>query len=210
MQDDSGAIPDYSRMKKIELSPGTAYKFRVAGVNACGRGTFSEVSAFKTCLPGFPGAPCAIKISKVGHCKRHVGLSWWPNKKSKNNAWWRSQDQNNVLKYDLQAIAVCMIHLFFLDYLLLFIPTHLLIGFIRRCGGISFIFYLGDWNSFSSLFRAPMVPTWPGSLHQWHQGRSLSIQCIWPSRARRRSRRKRPLRLSLPLCGCTVGPTRPA
>uniref|UniRef100_A0A8C2GDG6 Host cell factor 1 n=1 Tax=Cyprinus carpio TaxID=7962 RepID=A0A8C2GDG6_CYPCA len=62
--DDSGAIPDYSRMKKIELSPGTAYKFRVAGINACGRGTFSEVSAFKTCLPGFPGAPCAIKISK--------------------------------------------------------------------------------------------------------------------------------------------------
>lgn len=69
MQDDSGAIPDYSRMKKIELSPGTAYKFRVAGINACGRGTFSEVSAFKTCLPGFPGAPCAIKISKVGQCK---------------------------------------------------------------------------------------------------------------------------------------------
>ncbi|XP_051949874.1 host cell factor 1-like isoform X2 [Xyrauchen texanus] len=62
--DDSGTIPDYSQMKKIELSPGTAYKFRVSGINACGRGTFSEVSAFKTCLPGFPGAPCAIKISK--------------------------------------------------------------------------------------------------------------------------------------------------
>ncbi|KAI4901575.1 hypothetical protein NFI96_012098, partial [Prochilodus magdalenae] len=62
--DDSGTIPDYSQMKKVELSPGTAYKFRVAGINACGRGTFSEVSAFKTCLPGFPGAPCAIKISK--------------------------------------------------------------------------------------------------------------------------------------------------
>lgn len=42
-----------------------AYKFRVAGINICGRGSFSEVSAFKTCLPGFPGAPCAIKISKV-------------------------------------------------------------------------------------------------------------------------------------------------
>ncbi|TRY93480.1 hypothetical protein DNTS_011697 [Danionella cerebrum] len=62
--DDSGTIPDYNQMKKIELAPGTAYKFRVAGINACGRGTFSEVSAFKTCLPGFPGAPCAIKISK--------------------------------------------------------------------------------------------------------------------------------------------------
>ncbi|KAG5282091.1 hypothetical protein AALO_G00052110 [Alosa alosa] len=62
--DDSGTIPDYSQMKKVELQPGTAYKFRVAGINNCGRGTFSEVSAFKTCLPGFPGAPCAIKISK--------------------------------------------------------------------------------------------------------------------------------------------------
>lgn len=64
-QDDSGAVPDYSQLKKQELQPGTAYKFRVAGVNACGRGPFSEISAFKTCLPGFPGAPCAIKISKV-------------------------------------------------------------------------------------------------------------------------------------------------
>ena len=58
-------MPDYSQMRKVELQPGTAYKFRVAGINICGRGAFSEVSAFKTCLPGFPGAPCAIKISKV-------------------------------------------------------------------------------------------------------------------------------------------------
>lgn len=66
LQDDSGVVPDYAQMKKMELQPGTAYKFRVAGINACGRGSFSEISAFKTCLPGFPGAPCAIKISKVG------------------------------------------------------------------------------------------------------------------------------------------------
>uniref|UniRef100_A0A673H0P1 Host cell factor 1-like n=1 Tax=Sinocyclocheilus rhinocerous TaxID=307959 RepID=A0A673H0P1_9TELE len=62
--DDSGTIPDYSQMKRVDLQPGTAYKFRVAGINTCGRGAFSEISAFKTCLPGFPGAPCAIKISK--------------------------------------------------------------------------------------------------------------------------------------------------
>jgi len=67
VQDDSGLMPDYGQMKKMELQPGTAYKFRVAGINACGRGSFSEISAFKTCLPGFPGAPCAIKISKVGY-----------------------------------------------------------------------------------------------------------------------------------------------
>ncbi|ROI16144.1 Host cell factor 1 [Anabarilius grahami] len=64
VEDDSGTIPDYSQMKRVELQPGTAYKFRVAGINICGRGAFSEISAFKTCLPGFPGAPCAIKISK--------------------------------------------------------------------------------------------------------------------------------------------------
>ena len=59
------SVPDQSVLKRQELLPGTAYKFRVAGINACGRGPFSEISAFKTCLPGYPGAPSAIKISKV-------------------------------------------------------------------------------------------------------------------------------------------------
>ncbi|XP_054151374.1 LOW QUALITY PROTEIN: host cell factor 1 [Melozone crissalis] len=62
--DDASGVPDHSQLRRQELQPGTAYKFRVAGLNACGRGPFSELSAFKTCLPGFPGAPCAIKISK--------------------------------------------------------------------------------------------------------------------------------------------------
>ncbi|GAB0202300.1 host cell factor 1 [Grus japonensis] len=63
--DDEGTgVPDHSQLRRQELQPGTAYKFRVAGLNACGRGPFSDLSAFKTCLPGFPGAPCAIKISK--------------------------------------------------------------------------------------------------------------------------------------------------
>jgi host cell factor len=51
------------------------YNSRVAGINACGRGQWSEVSAFKTCLPGFPGAPSAIKISKSGD---GAHLSWEP------------------------------------------------------------------------------------------------------------------------------------
>ena len=62
-------------LRKVELQPGTAYKFRVAGINACGRGPWSEVSAFKTCLPGFPGAPSAIKISKS---QDGAHLSWEP------------------------------------------------------------------------------------------------------------------------------------
>ncbi|XP_072776384.1 host cell factor 1 isoform X2 [Taeniopygia guttata] len=62
--EEGSGVPDHSQLRRQELQPGTAYKFRVAGLNACGRGPFSELSAFKTCLPGFPGAPCAIKISK--------------------------------------------------------------------------------------------------------------------------------------------------
>jgi len=41
--------------RKIVLEPGTAYKLRVCAVNACGAGPWSEVAAFKTTLPGFPG-----------------------------------------------------------------------------------------------------------------------------------------------------------
>lgn len=66
---------DEYMLKKLELQPGTAYKFRVAGINSCGRGPWSEVSAFKTCLPGFPGAPSAIKISKS---PEGAHLSWEP------------------------------------------------------------------------------------------------------------------------------------
>ena len=64
-----------NNLRKVDLQPGTAYKFRVAGMNACGRGPWSEVSAFKTCLPGFPGAPSAIKISKAVD---GAHLSWEP------------------------------------------------------------------------------------------------------------------------------------
>ena len=50
---------------RVELQPGKAYKFRVCAINSCGSGPFSEMAAFKTCMPGFPGAPSAIRISKV-------------------------------------------------------------------------------------------------------------------------------------------------
>jgi host cell factor len=39
----SDNLPDYSVMTKIQLEPGTAYKFRVAGLNSCGQGPWSEV-----------------------------------------------------------------------------------------------------------------------------------------------------------------------
>lgn len=63
-QTQSGSMDENVIKKKLE--PGVAYKFRVAGINSCGRGPWSEQSAFVTCQPGFPGAPSNIKISKSG------------------------------------------------------------------------------------------------------------------------------------------------
>ncbi|XP_067006657.2 host cell factor 1 [Anabrus simplex] len=68
-------LPEYSNHIKMTLDSGTAYKFRVAAINACGQGPWSEVAAFKTCLPGFPGAPSAIKITKSAE---GAHLSWEP------------------------------------------------------------------------------------------------------------------------------------
>ncbi|XP_065314161.1 host cell factor 2-like isoform X2 [Gordionus sp. m RMFG-2023] len=61
------------------LQPATAYKFRVAAINSCGRGPFSEVAAFKTCVPGFPGAPSSIKITKSSE---GAHLAWDPPQNS--------------------------------------------------------------------------------------------------------------------------------
>lgn len=71
----SNSLPNFLNSIKMELEAGTAYKLRVAGINACGRGPWSEVSAFKTCLPGYPGAPSAIKITKSSE---GAHLSWEP------------------------------------------------------------------------------------------------------------------------------------
>ncbi|XP_026726566.1 host cell factor 1-like [Trichoplusia ni] len=68
-------LPDLTGLPTTALEHGTAYKFRIAAINSCGRGEFSEESAFKTCLPGFPGAPSAIKISKS---VEGAHLSWEP------------------------------------------------------------------------------------------------------------------------------------
>ena len=52
-------------VKKVDLEPGVIYKLRIAAVNSCGQGPWSEAAAFKTCLPGSPPAPSNIKITKV-------------------------------------------------------------------------------------------------------------------------------------------------
>ncbi|XP_066490363.1 host cell factor 2 isoform X2 [Tiliqua scincoides] len=68
-------VSSYCLLKKLDLAPGTFYRFRVAAINGCGVGPFSKVSEFKTCIPGFPGAPSVVKISKSADC---VHLSWEP------------------------------------------------------------------------------------------------------------------------------------
>ncbi|KAJ8245356.1 hypothetical protein GJAV_G00269890 [Gymnothorax javanicus] len=60
-----GEPQDFSGREKRDLDPGVVYRFRVAGINSCGQGNFSPVSEFKTCQPGFPGAPSAVKITKA-------------------------------------------------------------------------------------------------------------------------------------------------
>uniref|UniRef100_A0A336LSF8 CSON003130 protein n=1 Tax=Culicoides sonorensis TaxID=179676 RepID=A0A336LSF8_CULSO len=69
----SDNLPDLSKKRRINLEPGKAYRFRIAAINAVGRGEWSEPAPFKTCFPGFPGAPSAIKISKSAD---GAHLSW--------------------------------------------------------------------------------------------------------------------------------------
>ncbi|KAH8376045.1 hypothetical protein KR093_010965, partial [Drosophila rubida] len=73
---DAENLPDLTQFPRINLDPGTAYRFRLAALNTCGRGEWGEISSFKTCLPGFPGAPSAIKISK--DIKEGAHLTWEP------------------------------------------------------------------------------------------------------------------------------------
>lgn len=64
---------DYEGREKKGLEAGQTYRFRVAGLNSFGPGDFSPVSEFKTCQPGFPGAPSAVKITKVNDT---VHITW--------------------------------------------------------------------------------------------------------------------------------------
>ncbi|XP_057711968.1 host cell factor 2 [Corythoichthys intestinalis] len=66
-------LHDYQDREKRQLDPGRSYRFRVAGVNCFGQGDFSQVSEFKTCQPGFPGAPSAVKINKANDL---VHITW--------------------------------------------------------------------------------------------------------------------------------------
>jgi hypothetical protein len=40
----SDNLPELQALKHANLEPGRAYRFRISGINACGRGEWSEVS----------------------------------------------------------------------------------------------------------------------------------------------------------------------
>ncbi|UJR10483.1 hypothetical protein I4U23_014687 [Adineta vaga] len=73
---DLDSLQVHNLVKKVDLEPGVIYKLRIAAVNSCGRGPWSEAAAFKTCLPGSPPAPSNIKITKTPDGGAH--LTWDP------------------------------------------------------------------------------------------------------------------------------------
>lgn len=42
----TSTLPDHRALAKLELESGKAYKFRVAAINSCGRGPWSEVGTY--------------------------------------------------------------------------------------------------------------------------------------------------------------------
>lgn len=71
----SNNVPELTNFPRVNLEPGTAYRFRLRAINSCGIGPPGESASFKTCLPGFPGAPSSIKISKSPN---GAHLTWEP------------------------------------------------------------------------------------------------------------------------------------
>lgn len=61
----SDNLPDYTNRSKIKIQPGACYKFRVAGINSCNRGEWTDISHFKTCLSDYPKAPSGVKIIQL-------------------------------------------------------------------------------------------------------------------------------------------------
>ena len=73
--DDCVFLDNEKYWKKQMLSSGITYRVRVCAINSCGRSVFSDHSAYKTTVPGFPRAPTSIKVTKTDD---GASLSWSP------------------------------------------------------------------------------------------------------------------------------------
>lgn len=80
----------FEGQEKQELASNVTYRFRVAGLNCCGQGDFSPIGEFKTCHPGFPEAPPAVKITKASDS---VHITW----ESPSNASGKIQEYSMYL-----------------------------------------------------------------------------------------------------------------
>jgi len=58
-----------------KIDAGVSYRVRLRACNKVGCSDWSDCSIFKTAIPGFPGAPSAVKISKNAE---GVAISWCP------------------------------------------------------------------------------------------------------------------------------------
>ncbi|EGT59834.1 CBN-HCF-1 protein [Caenorhabditis brenneri] len=67
--------PVYTDADKVILVNGQSYRFRVCAINGLGKGPWSEIASFKTCIPGFPSAPSSIRITKS---QDGAQLTWEP------------------------------------------------------------------------------------------------------------------------------------
>ncbi|XP_059614278.1 host cell factor 1-like [Phlebotomus argentipes] len=56
-------VPDLSTKTRVPLESGVSYRFRVAGINGCGRGEWSKPV---TVTLGLPGPPTNIRVMKTG------------------------------------------------------------------------------------------------------------------------------------------------
>jgi host cell factor len=72
--------PQNVMMPKIELHPNTMYAFRVAGINSCGIGEFSKLTAFRTLVEGLPAQVENLKFISAPNSLR---LCWTPLQEDK-------------------------------------------------------------------------------------------------------------------------------
>lgn len=88
-------------MPKIELQVNTMYAFRVAGINSCGIGEFSNLGAFRTLPEGLPSHPNNLKFIPMNTSA--LRLCWTPSPLDENvkeYCVFIGEKQNDTINYN--------------------------------------------------------------------------------------------------------------